>query len=95
MEASEGVLSAQCPGRLQKLGGDLQTTKDWAKSLMTRMGFVARKASNAGKTLVLEFHAMKQHFLPHSAAEVVMNDIPQDLVINWNQTGIKLIPISN
>ena len=35
MAAAEGILSARCPGRLQKQGEDIQITKDWAKSLMS------------------------------------------------------------
>ena len=31
MAAAEGILSARWPGRLQKQGGDLQITKNWAK----------------------------------------------------------------
>ena len=92
MAAAERILSVRCPGRLQKQGGDLQITKDWAKSLVTCTGFEKRKVCNAGKTLVLEFQAMKQHFLADIAAEVIMNDIPQDQVINWDQTRMKLTP---
>lgn len=84
MAAAEGILSAQCPGRLQKQGGDLQITKDWAKSLMSRMGLVKRKASNVGKIFVSEFEVMKQQFLADIAAEVIMNEVPHALVINWD-----------
>ena len=94
LAAAEGIISAryQVDGRLQKQGGDLNISKDWAKSLMTRMGFVKRKASNAGKILVSQFQELKEQYLPDIAAEVIMNDIPHDLIINWDQTGLKIIP---
>ena len=51
---------------------------------MSHMGLVKRKASNTGKILVSEFEVMKQQILPDIAAEVIMNEIPHDLVINWD-----------
>lgn len=62
LAAAEGIISARCPGKLQKQGGDLCIGKDWAKSLMNRMGFVKRKGSNAGKVVVAEFQELKSNF---------------------------------
>ena len=31
-------------------------------------------------------------FLADIAAEVLMNDIPDDLIFNWDQTGLQLVP---
>ena len=63
-------------------------------SLMSHMVLVKRKASNVGKILVSEFKAMKQQFLAdiHVAAKVIRNEIPHGLVINWDQTRVKIIP---
>ena len=90
--AAEGIISARYPGKLQRNGGDLCIGRVWAKSLMQRMGFVKRKVSNAGKVLVADFDELKQQFLADIAAEVIMNDIPAELIINWDQTGLKIIP---
>ena len=90
--AAEGIISARYPGKLQRNGGDLCIGKDWAKSLMLRMGYVKRKVSNAGKVLVADFEGLKEQFLADTAAEIIMNDIPAELVINWDQTGLKIIP---
>lgn len=56
------------------------------------MSFVKRKVSNAGKVLVSEFKELKDQFLADITAEVVMNDIPPDLIVNWDQTGLKIVP---
>ena len=92
LAAAEGIIGARCPGKLKKQGGDLLLTRDWAKSLMVRMSFVKRKVSNAGKVLVSEFNELKEQFLADITAEVVMHDIPPDLIVNWDQTGLKIIP---
>ena len=59
---------------------------------MKRMGYVKRRCSNAGKVTVEDFEELKAVFLVDVKAEVLMNDIPIDLVVNWDQTGIQLIP---
>ena len=59
---------------------------------MKHMGFVKRKVSNAGKVLLSEFDELKAQFLGDMVAEVVMNEIPPDLIINWDQTALKIVP---
>ena len=56
------------------------------------MGYVKRKSSNAGKVTLENFEELKAEFLADIKGEVLMNDIPIDLVFNWNQTGIQIIP---
>ncbi len=56
------------------------------------MGYVKRKCSNAGKVSVEHFEERKDEFLSDIKAEVVMNDIPRELMFNWDQTGVKLVP---
>ena len=47
MAGAEGIISSRCPSKLQKQGGDIQIGKDWAKSLMSRMGFAGKILSLA------------------------------------------------
>ena len=51
-----------------------------------------RKSSNAGEVTLEDFEELKEVFLADVKAEVLMNDIPIDLVFNWDQTGIQLVP---
>ena len=60
LAAAEGIISARFPGKLQCEGGDIRIGKDWAKSLMRRMGFVKRKVSNAGKVLPAKYAELKE-----------------------------------
>ena len=92
MAAAEAIISTRHPGHLQ--GGSFAVTKTWAKSLLIKMNFVKRKSSNAGKLLPVEFNLLKKRFLNDISAEVIMNDIPEDLIFNWDQTSIHLVPVS-
>ena len=56
------------------------------------MNYVKQKGSNVGKTTPSWFSELKAEFLADIQAEVVMNEIPIDLIFNWDQTGLQLVP---
>ena len=92
MAAAKGVVGARKPELLTEHGGHIEIARGWAKSLLSRMGYVKRKGSNAGKVSVSCFEEIQEMFLADIQAEVVMNDIPHHLIFNWDQTGIQLVP---
>ena len=92
MAAAHGIVSARDPALLTEHGGHIEITKAWAKSLLKRMGYVKRKCSNAGKQSLAHFEEFKDEFLADVKAEVLMNDIPKELIFNWDQTGIQVVP---
>ena len=59
MAAAKGVVhvhvGARKPELLTEHGGHIEITRGWAKSLLSRMGCVERKGSNAGKVSVSRF----------------------------------------
>ena len=90
MSAAKGIISAKDGGLLAESGGYIEITKAWAKSLMKCMGYVKRKASNAGKVTLSNFAEIKEEFLADISAEVLINDIPPQLIFNWDQTPFNL-----
>ena len=59
------------------------------------MKFVRRKATTAkSKHTPEDFAAVKQAFLDDMVALATMEDVPPELVLNWDQTGIHLVPAS-
>ena len=89
---TKGVITAKNPTLLLENGGHLNATSSYAKSVLKRMEYMKRKCSNAGKVTVERFEEAKEEFLADIKAEVLMHDIPLDLVFNWDQTGIQLVP---
>ena len=59
------------------------------------MGFVKRCASTKGKKLATDFHELKAPFLFDIKTMMEMEEIPKDLVNNWDQTGIHYVPVSS
>ena len=47
------------------------------------MNYVKRKGSNVGKVSVSCFNELQEVFLVDIKAEVLMNDIPKDLIFNY------------
>ena len=81
---------------LAENGGHIQLTKTWAQSLMIRMGLVKRKASTKKSKMTDEvFQQCKSTFVRQVGSFAKAHAIPADLVINWDQTGINVVPSSN
>ena len=91
MASAEGILGARDQSLLVQYGGHVSITKSWAKSLLARMGYVKRKCSTAGKMSVPHFKELQDYFLADIQAEVLMNDIPEDLIFNWDQTALSFV----
>ena len=77
---------------LSENGGPISITVNWAKSLLYRMGFVKRRGSTAMKMTVSNFESVKEQFLLDIRVAREMEDIPHDLIFNWDQTGISIVP---
>ena len=90
--AANGIVSAKDPSLLVSRGGSISINKNWAKSLLSRMKYVKRKCSNAGKVSLPNFKTIQAVFLADLKAEVLMNDVPDELILNWDQTGLPIIP---
>ena len=86
---------SQDPTLLASNGGGVTLTKDWAKYLLCRMGFVKRRGSTKAKVAIEDFEAIKELYLLDIKNVVQMDEIPPDLIVNWDQTGIHYVPVSS
>ena len=90
-----GVVKSHDSNLLQCNGGHIVLSKQWAKYLMERMGLVKRRASMKESVSLLEFDRLKAQFLFDVKAVMEIEEIPPELVINWDQTGIHYVPVSS
>ena len=96
MAAARGILLSCDRSMLEEFGGSVRLNRHWAHSLLHRMDFVQRKATTAkSKHLIANFSELKKSFLADVVATVAMEEIPAELIMNWDQTGIKLVPSSS
>lgn len=94
--AARGILLHYDKSMLAEYGGHAQLNLHWAYSLLGRMNFVKRKATTSkSKHTVANFDQLKQALLDDIVTTVEMEEIPLELVLNWDQTGIKIVPASS
>ena len=93
MAAARGILLSCNKMKLAEFGGHVQLSRHWAYALLKRMKFVQRKATTAkSKHAPMDFAQVKKSFLADEVATVTMEEIPVELILNWDQTGIKIVP---
>ena len=91
--AARGILRKCNSSLLVENGGPIELNRHWAHSLLASMKFVQRKATTSvSKFVMTDFDARKRQFLTDVSTTVAMEEIPGELVLNWDQTGIKLVP---
>jgi hypothetical protein len=93
---AKGVVKAHNPSLLAENGGSVSLGRKWAESLFKRMNFVKRKATKAARKLPKDFDELKAEFIRKVQSNINPADglpIPFELVLNWDQTGSKLVPV--
>ncbi|CAG2257650.1 SF4 [Mytilus edulis] len=90
--AAESILSLFARHRLDRYGGHITITSTFAKSLLRRMGFVKRKGTKAVKHLPNDFDDIRQEYISKINNVREKHNIPDNLIINWDQTGCQLVP---
>ena len=95
MAAAHGILLKCNRAKLAEFGGHVEINRQWAHSLLKRMKFVQRKATTSkSKETQAQFAEFKKSFLRDVVATVTMEEVPPELILNWDQTGIKIVPCS-
>ena len=89
------VVIAVGKGILMSHGMSEELNKDWARYVLQQMGMVKRKANTKAKVTVEDFDDLKKLFLMDIKSIVQMDEIPAQLIVNWDQTGINYVPVSN
>ena len=95
LATARGVILAKDANLLAEIGGSIDLSKDWAKQLLSRMGYVKRKATSKVTISSTELESLKVQFLSDIRTIVSLEEIPMKLIINWDQTPIKFVPVFN
>ena len=73
---------------------DIKLNKEWARSVLRRMGFTKRRANSKSKILPDNFEEIKEQFLTDVQSVIDMEEVPPSLVLNWDHTAMKIVPSS-
>ena len=91
----EAIVSRIDKKLLKVHGGLIDLSKSWAKSLLGCMGYVKRKMNTTVKVEPSHFEELKAQHLLDIKAAVQAAKIPMDLVMNWDHTGVNIVPGSH
>ena len=80
---------------LSEHGGPIKVSNTLAKCFLQRIGFVKRRGSSTAKMTVANFEEVREQFLFDIKAIIDLEEIPPDLVFNWDQTGVSIVPGSS
>ena len=78
--------------RLVEGGGPATLSVAWVKSLLHQMNFSKRRGLIKSRIAPDDLEEVKKSFLSEIVETAAMNDVPEDLIFNWDQIGINLIP---
>ena len=84
---AEGILMHEDAALLARVN----LSKGWAQYLLQRMDYVKRKATSKAKGSVENFAEIKADFLLDIKQVIVIDEIPAELVINFDQTGLNIV----
>ena len=93
ISTATGMVKKHNSNLLATNGGPLTLKKSWANCLLSRMGMV-RRSTGKSKLSPSEFDEVKSQMLIDIKCNVVMEDIPPELIVNWDQTSINYVPQS-
>ena len=70
----------------------MQLDKAWARSIMDRMGFTKRKGTKGVKNRPDDLAEVSGKFFRRIGRRVRKYNTPDELIINWDQTGVDVVP---
>ena len=91
----KGVIHDVDSNLLLENGGQVDVNKEVARRLLGRMNFVKRKGTTKSKVTPENFKTMQTQFLEDIRTVVHFEEIPPELILNWDHTGIHYVPVSS
>ena len=94
--AARGIVLTCDRFMLVEFGGHVELNRHWAYSLLHRMNFVQRKATTAkSKYAIADFDFCEERIFGRCGSHCGMEEIPLEVILNWDQTGIRIVPSNN
>ena len=96
MAATKGLLLASNRNILVEYGDHIHLSRYCAQALLESMEFVKRKGTTyKSKRAVTGLKEIKKDFLLQVVQFVKMVEISEGLKLNWDQTGLNIMPSSS
>ena len=93
--AAKGLVLHHDSNWSRENGGHLELSTHWAKGRLRKLGFSKRRVMTKASLTPVDFEERKAQFVFDAQAIIELEEIPDDLVVNWDQTGIHYVPVSD
>ena len=93
--AAKGLVLHYDSNWLRENGGHLELSTHWAKGRLRKLGFSKRRLITKASITSVDFEERKAQFVFDAQAIIGLEEIPDNLVVNWDQTGIHYVPVSD
>jgi len=90
--AAKGLVLYHDSNWLKDNDGHVELATHWAKAMLQRLGFSKRRMTT---NFSIDFEERRAQFVFDVQAIIELEEIPDDLVVNWDQTGIHYAPVSD
>ena len=80
---------------MSDFGGPIDLSKSCAQSFLRRIGYVKRKRTRAARKVPVYFEFIQMEFVSEIKKLVKTYDIPDDLIINFDQTNVMIVPVGH
>ena len=90
-----GVLKSESPMLLRENGGPIDVHQMYAWRFLDDMGWTKRAVNGDKGSLPGDWESKKEKFINDVKTLIQEHNIPDDLVVNFDQTGVKLVPTSD
>ena len=97
LSTATAIIKQRKPSLLKDHGGHLNLTRHWCENLMKWIGLTKGKATKASRALpenFIQFNQEKQLYLSTIAQLMEDHQIPDSMIIKFDQTGVNIIPSS-
>ena len=95
LAAAKGIVTHKAFHLLKEHGGSIELKKSWAFSFLSRHGYVKRKSTRTSRKVPDDFEHVKASFQDRIREVIASNNIPVSMVVNFDQTGTKMVPVSD
>ena len=93
--AAWGIVKSYDSNLLKCNGGHIECNKHWVLGFLERLGYVKRRANTKAKVSVVDFEEYKAQFVFDICTIMDMEDIPKEMIVNWDHTGMNYVPVSS
>ena len=92
--AAIGIVQAHDASLLLSSGGKMKLGPGWAESFLRRHRYVRRKGTKTARHIPPDYEDVRAGFYQRICDFAAKYSIPESLVVNIDQTGIKLVPVA-